>query len=268
MKKILISILFLAAVAAVATGIFFMKRKPAPSVSTERPAAGAAKETPMPSEKAAPPAPETSAPEAPPEQAPAPLKVRFEAQVPPQKGKPAPVTVLVESNPKGWPAEVGPGARLDLLLRLPVGVKLASEEGWSPAQLPPEERDDVTGPWSLYEKQVPLQIKLGIPPERLAAEKVELTVEEEGVNWIISVRARLTQDSQAWQAFGTVERYGTSFSSGMGSASRSARSATTGPSAGPPPMSTTSPVPLGSVTGRSPADASRSRTRRVVRYSR
>ena len=189
---------------AVATGIFLMKRKPAPPVSTQRPAAVAVKENPMPFKEAASPAPETPAPEAPPEQNPAPVKIRFEATVPLQKGKPAPVTVLVESNPKGWPAEVGPGARLDLLLRLPAGVKLASEEGWSPAQLPPEERDDVTGPWSLYEKQIPLQIKLGIPPERLAAEKVELTVEEEGVNWIISVRARLTQDSQAWQAFGAL----------------------------------------------------------------
>ncbi len=118
--------------------------------------------------------------------------------------QPVAVTLLVESSPKGWPAEVGPGARLDLLLRLPVGVKLASEEGWSPAPLPPEEKEDASGPWSVYEKQVPLQITQGIPPEFLAQEKVGLIVTEEGVNWIISARARLTQDSKTWQAFGVL----------------------------------------------------------------
>ena len=140
----------------------------------------------------------------PPELEPAPIKVRFDAPAPPELGKPAAVTLLVESSPKGWPAEVGPGAQLDLLLRLPVGVKLASEEGWSPAQLPAEEREDASGPWSVYEKKIPLQIKQGVPPEFLAKEKVELTVAEEGTNWIISARARLTQGSQTWQAFGVL----------------------------------------------------------------
>ena len=76
-----------------------------------------------------------------------------------------------------------------------------------------------------------------------------------------------TSCPHAWQAFGTVERYGTFFSSPIGSASRSARSAITGPVADGSPMSTTSPVPLGRVTGRRPAAASRSATRRVVRCS-
>jgi hypothetical protein len=132
------------------------------------------------------------------------MKIRFDAPVPPQMNQPVGVTLLVESSPKGWPAEVGPGARLELLLRLPVGVKLASEEGWSPAQLPPEGEGDASGPWSVYEKQVPLEIVQGVPPEWLAQEKVELTVAEEGVNWIISARARLTQGSQSWQAFGVL----------------------------------------------------------------
>jgi hypothetical protein len=56
----------------------------------------------------------------------------------------------------------------------------------------------------VYEKQIPLQIKQGVPPELLAKEKLDLTVVEEGVNWIISSRARLTQDSQSWQAFGVL----------------------------------------------------------------
>ena len=200
MKRILISILFLVAAAAVAAGVFLAKQKQQPRVPVEQAVRG----EPVEPRTEEVPAPGAPAPEQPPKQDPAPLKIRFEAPVPPQMGKAVPVTLLVESNPKGWPAEVGPGARLDLLLRLPVGVKLASGEGWSPAQLPPEEKDDVTGPWSLYEKQIPLEIKQGVPPERLAAEKVELIVAEEGVNWIISARARLVQDSQTWQAFGVL----------------------------------------------------------------
>ncbi|MDO8730284.1 MAG: hypothetical protein Q7J69_03750 [Candidatus Omnitrophota bacterium] len=202
MKKVLIAILLLAAAGAAAW--FFLARQKS--------------ETPLPVEtvvdRGEPVEPQSEAvrpstssgrtEEQPPELDSSPMKIRFEAPAALQLNQPVPVTLLVESNPKGWPAEVGPGARLDLLLRLPVGVKLASEEGWSPAQLPPEERDDVTGPWSLYEKQVPLQIKQGIPPERLAAEKVELKVAEEGVNWIISARARLVQDSQTWAAFGVL----------------------------------------------------------------
>ena len=148
--------------------------------------------------------PGAAKPEQPPEPNPAPVKVRFEAAAAPKLNEPAPVTLLVESNAKGWPAEVGEEARLDLLLRLPVGVKLASEQGWSVAQLPPEEKEDASGPWSVYEKQIPLKITQGVPPEFLAREKVDLTVTEEGVNWIISARARLTQGSQTWQAFGVI----------------------------------------------------------------
>ena len=54
-----------------------------------------------------------------------------------------------------------------------------------------------------------------------------------------------TSCPQAWQAFGTVDRYGTFFSSLMGSASRSARRATSELPADWSPMSTMSPVPLG-----------------------
>lgn len=195
MKRILVSILFLVTAAAVAAGVFLSKQKQRPPVPPEQTGVVAVKESPVPQEETAPQGPE---------QEQAPLKIRFEAPVPPQMGQAAPVTLLVESNPKDWPAEAGPGAQLDLLLRLPIGVKLASEQGWSPMQLPPEEKDDVTGPWSVYEKQIPLQIKQGVPPELLAQEKVELTVAEEGVNWVITARARLTQGSQVWAAFGVL----------------------------------------------------------------
>jgi|GEM_PF-2068428 len=206
MKKGLIAILLL--VAAGAIFWFFFARpkqqppqagKPAargepvePRAETIRPStsSGRTEEIPVPDQV--------------PELDPAPIKIRFDAPDAPRLNQPVSVMLLVESSPKGWPAEVGSGARLDLLLRLPVGVELASEEGWSSAQLPPEEKEDASGPWSVYEKQVPLQITQGVPPEFLAQEKVGLIVTEEGVNWIISARARLTQDSQTWQAFGVL----------------------------------------------------------------
>ena len=208
MKKGILLLLLTAAVAA--TVWFFFARpdglRPARDggerALTDEPA------THIPGEEGARVNPRPSGTEAgseqPPEPEPASMIVRFETGAVPMLNMPSRVTLIVESNPKGWPAEVGEGARLDLLLRLPVGVKLASGEGWSPAQLPPEEKEDASGPWSVYEKQVPLQIKQGVPPERLAAEAVQLAVTEEGVNWIISARARLTQGSQTWQAFGVV----------------------------------------------------------------
>ena len=74
-----------------------------------------------------------------------------------------------------------------------------------------------------------------------------------------------TSCPQAWQALATVDRYGTFFSSLIGSASMSARRPTTG--SVPAPMSTSRPVPLGSTTGRRPAASSLSLIRRVVRNS-
>ena len=75
-----------------------------------------------------------------------------------------------------------------------------------------------------------------------------------------------TSCPQAWQTSATVDRYGTFFSSLIGSASMSARSAMTGPEPGGP-MSASSPVPLGRMTGRSPAADSWRAIRRVVRCS-
>ncbi len=218
MKKMLIALLLVAAAGAAALVIARRSEGPTKQSPLETKSEIASlppvarndgnPETPRPStdsgrtEKV--PAPEIPVLEQPPEPDPAPMKIRFDAPTAPQLNQPVPVTLRVEPSPKGWPAEVGPGARLDLLLRLPVGVSMASEGGWSPAQMPPEEKEDASGPWSVYEKQVPLQIKQGVPPELLADEKVELIVVEEGVNWIISARARLTQDSQSWQAFGVL----------------------------------------------------------------
>ena len=71
---------------------------------------------------------------------------------------------------------------------------------------------------------------------------------------------------QAWQTPGTVERYGTSFTSGSRSASMSPRSATSGP--GPVADVADHPVPVGPASGsqaRPPTGARRGRA--VVRCS-
>jgi hypothetical protein len=69
---------------------------------------------------------------------------------------------------------------------------------------------------------------------------------------------------QAWHIPGTVERYGTALASGSGSASRSARSATT---RGPVPTSHHRPLPPGSTFGDRPAADRRSISSRVVSCS-
>ena len=158
--------------------------------SASRPRNGPAQEAPKPVPK-------------PPEPAAAPLKVEFKSKTPPELGKPAPVMLVVESDREAWPAEAAGEGRLELLLRLPPGVKMASD-GWSPTAPSTEEKKDGSGPWSLYEKQLPLNIPAGAPPEVLAEEEVRLTVAEEGVNWIITARARVVRGTSAWQAFGVL----------------------------------------------------------------
>ena len=132
-----------------------------------------------------------------------PIEVRFEAKVPPELGKPVPIALIVDSVPEAWPAGIGEGSRIELLLRLPVGVQLKSE-GWTSAPLPDTEKEDASGPWSLFEKKVPLQIQGTDRPETLLKENVELAVTEEGTNWIITARARLVQGQEAWQTFGVL----------------------------------------------------------------
>ena len=209
MKKIFVPVLLLVAAGAVAAGIFLTKQKqqpPVPVMEKQMGTSAVVKEGSV-AEEGSAPRQEEAAPQGS-ERNPAPLEVRFDAPVPPQMGQAVPVTLRVEGNMESWPAEAGPDARLDLLLRLPVSVKLASEQGWSPAQLPPDETDNVSGPWSVYKKQIPLRIERGAPPGLLAAEKLELILTEEGINWIISARVLLIQGSQgpanAWQAFGVL----------------------------------------------------------------
>ena len=185
MKKILLGVAVLAAV-AVTAGWFFMNR-PTPRsrpVSELMPASGAAQ-------------PKREQPELPA----APLKVRFDAPKPPVLGEAVPVSLVVESNAAVWPKEIGEDCQLEFLLRLPMGVKLASE-GWKEMELPPKEKNDPTGPWFIFERKVPVRIPAGSPPSVIVKEPIELSVVEPGTNWIITVRARLVSGKQAWQTFG------------------------------------------------------------------
>ncbi len=133
----------------------------------------------------------------------APLQVRFEASAKAQLNQPAVVTLIVEKGP-GWSAQADRSGELELLLRLPVGIKLASEEGWTAAQPSSEEKEDPTGPWSAYERNFLLSADAGSLPDPLAKVEVPLIVVEEGINWIISSRARWTAGAEAWQAFGVL----------------------------------------------------------------
>ena len=132
-----------------------------------------------------------------------PLQVRFDATTPPVLQKPVPVSLVVETNPKIWPQGIGEDCQLEFLLRLPPGVKLESE-GWKPAELPPQEKNDPSGPWSLFERKQPVKIPAGTPPSVLAMETINLAVVESGTNWVITARARLVSGAQSWQAFGLV----------------------------------------------------------------
>ena len=131
---------------------------------------------------------------------PAPIQVRFQPKGPFGPAQAGPVTILVEAGP-GAPSNgfAGEGP-LELLLRLPSGVRLESPD-WQEVSPTPEEKQDPSGPWKVYEKKNEITV-----PEKgiLSQEEVSLAVVEEGVNWVVTVRARLTEGSLSWQAFGVM----------------------------------------------------------------
>ena len=132
------------------------------------------------------------------EASPAPIQVRFEEDHPGKHQAAAPVSLalIVERNPEAGPPADGE-AQLELLLRLPGGVKLVSAEDWKPEPLPQEEKEDSSGPWRLYKRQQPVKVLPAKVP-------LELAVVEEGVNWVITSRAKLIQGQQGWQTFGVI----------------------------------------------------------------
>ncbi len=131
-----------------------------------------------------------------------PIRVRFEALNPPKLNEAVPVRLIVERDPKGEPVRIGTTDRLELLLRLPVGVKLESP-GWRPAKPSAQEKNDPSGPWFVFERAEPLTGSTGSSPV-LAEFPISLKVVEQGLNWVITTRVRLVQGEKAWQTFGVL----------------------------------------------------------------
>ncbi len=137
---------------------------------------------------------------------PSPIRVRFETEAVPKLHQAVPVTMVVERNPKGPPLKIEAGSRLELVLRVPEGVRL-SGEGWVPVDLPPEEEEDPTGPWFLFEWRDPIEWKEPVQAEGafvLTQVPALLEMMEEGSNWLIVGRARLIQGSTSWKASGVI----------------------------------------------------------------
>ena len=174
MKKALV-LLVLVGAAASAVLFFRMKTKPEPASREQAP-------------------PEVSSP----------IRVEFAAVPKPEPPLPEGVhalKLLVFGDPKNWPAGVAAGGEIELLLRLPVGVELVSA-GWKPAPLPQEEEKDSSGPWKLFQKSVSTQ-PTADGKDLLVSEVIGVKVGE-GINWILTARARMARGSQIWQAFGVI----------------------------------------------------------------
>ncbi|MBI3318417.1 MAG: glutamine-hydrolyzing carbamoyl-phosphate synthase small subunit [Candidatus Omnitrophica bacterium] len=130
-----------------------------------------------------------------------PIRVRFEAPAPVRTKEPVSLHLIVERDPRGWP-QAAPEGELELLLRLPSGVRLESKE-WKPVPLPPGESKDRSGTWFLFEKREPINSLAG-NSLLLAWVPLQLSVAEEGVNWVITARARVDQKGKVRQGFGVV----------------------------------------------------------------
>ncbi len=133
-----------------------------------------------------------------------PFRVSFLAEAPPQLDKPVPVTLVVQTHTQAWPASAVGELRVELRLRLPAGVRLESAD-WTRVELSAEERNDPSGPWSLFERTVPVRvISSKTLPSELLRETVPLKVVEEGTNWVMTIRARLVKGTEAWETFGVL----------------------------------------------------------------
>jgi len=119
------------------------------------------------------------------------------------QGESVPIELAIRSHPSDWPEEAYGEMEWQFLLRLPVGVKLESPD-WAVHPIPKEEENDPTGPWFLFERTLPTHIERGSLPEALVRQTLMLKVVEPGTNWIVSIRARLVKDKQAWQTFGII----------------------------------------------------------------
>ncbi|MBI3333129.1 MAG: hypothetical protein HYZ93_03460 [Candidatus Omnitrophica bacterium] len=141
-------------------------------------------------------------------EAPAPIRVELSPVAHPEPGlEPAVRQMLlkVARDPKNWPADMKGEGRLEILLRLPIGVDLdqANRGGWTPVKPRPEEKRDATGPWRLFQRTVPAG-RVKESPDLLAREVIPLRIVEDGTNWVITARVRLIQGGTTIQAFGAI----------------------------------------------------------------
>ncbi len=136
-----------------------------------------------------------------------PIRLSFETPSPPQLKESVLVTLVVQADPKRWPAHVsGPAGkgRLEALLRLPVGVLLEGP-GWRVYPSPENEKGDPSGPWSLFIQEELFAIPARVTENQvLARVPVFLAVVEEGANWVITARVRLSRGTETWETFGTL----------------------------------------------------------------
>ncbi len=130
-----------------------------------------------------------------------PIRIRFDAAEPPKLNEPVPVSIIIERDPRRPPIALEGTDRLNLLLRLPVGIKLAAE-GWRSVPIPKKEKNDPSGPWTLFERDEPVLTGENSPCS--APIPIRLTVVEEGTNWVITARAKLIQKKNVWQTFGVL----------------------------------------------------------------
>lgn len=134
----------------------------------------------------------------------APIQVRFKAAGQGALEEAIPVELVVEADTETLPAGLaGEEVTLEYLLRLPQGVQLKSD-GWTPVELSPEEKEDPTGAWSLFERKITRTAPAKAETAEWAREKIALAVTEKGANWVITTRVRLTWGSLSWQTFGAV----------------------------------------------------------------
>ncbi len=187
-----IGIILIAAILAAGTWFFYAKKT---ARQIETPAPGV---IPVSVTVAKPGENPPAAPK--PKQPTAPLRIRFEATEQPALGKPVPVVFSVYPNPSVWPKNAQGEGRIEWLLRLPSGVKLESD-GWEPAELSAQDKKEG---WSLYQHTEKATIPSEPGTEPLSQQKASLIIAEPGVNWVITVRARIVRGSESWQAFGAV----------------------------------------------------------------
>ncbi|MBI1953759.1 MAG: hypothetical protein HYS41_06530 [Candidatus Omnitrophica bacterium] len=127
-----------------------------------------------------------------------PIQALFNTPAPPRLDEPVEVILEVRGRPGTPLPPIREGAKLEILLRLPVGVKLSSA-GWVPVEPSAQEKkENPSGIWSLYGWKRPLAKPEG---ELLDRMPIRLTVAEEGMNWIITARVRVIQGQEAWQTF-------------------------------------------------------------------